>query len=133
MTEPERYSGTSSPMAEDNKVAFHYIKSKYFRVVHADGAFGGLTPHLDIFLSLYSERPPIPKRMVHDVVDGRLGDEIRAERKSKSGIVREAEIGITMDIDVAKSLVEWLQQKIQDVDKVRMQAEQHRHEGPRQK
>ena len=27
-----------------SKVEFHYIKSNHFRVIHADGVYGGATP-----------------------------------------------------------------------------------------
>ena len=109
--------GTSEKVT---KIGFHYIKSNSYRVIHADGAWGGLTPRLDIFMSFYSERPPIPQTMVHEVTEaGALGAEIPAERVSKNGIIREAEIGVSMDLDVAASLVTWLQGKIQEAEKLK--------------
>jgi hypothetical protein len=45
----------------------HYIKSKDFRVIYAEGAWGGPSPHGMIAFSLYNERPPIPiKGVLHE-------------------------------------------------------------------
>jgi hypothetical protein len=97
-----------------DKVKFHYIKSNFFRVIHVDGVMGALTPTLDLFVTLYNQRGPIPTVTVQTVMkDGRLGDEIMAERESKEGIVREAEVGAIMNLDTAKSLYKWLEEKIQ--------------------
>lgn len=100
------------------KAKFDFIKSPLFRVVHADGAFGGMTPRGKIFLSFYNERFPIPTAMVHQVKPtGEVGEEIREEREGRKGIVREVDVGIEMDLTVAKSVVEWLQGKIAQVEK----------------
>ena len=105
----------------EETIRFEFIKSNLFRVIHADGAFGGLTPRLGIFINFYSERPPIPKVLVHRVSEtsGVLGEEIREKRESKTGIVRESEVGVCVDVEVAKSLVVWLQDKIHAIEDAR--------------
>jgi len=106
-----------------DKIRFHYIKSNYFRVVHVDGAYGGITARGTIEINLYSERPPIPQVAVHQVKpDGTLGDEIKEERVGRDGIIREIEVGATMDLEVAKSLMMWLKDKIQTIEDARKQA-----------
>jgi hypothetical protein len=81
------------------KVRFDYIKSPQFRVVHVDGAYGGITPRGQLFISLYSERLPIPTAIVHQLnPNGQLGDEILSERETRKGVVREVEIGLQFDI-----------------------------------
>jgi len=99
---------------------FDFIKSALFRVVHADGVFGGMTPRGGILLNFYNERFPIPTSVLHQITSsGEIGDEIRSEREGRKGIVREVEIGVQLDLAVAKAFVAWLQQKIND-------AEQHK-------
>jgi len=94
-----------------------YIKSNQFRVVHADGAYGGPGPGLGIFLAFYSERLPIVKVVEHEVTpEGRLGPEIKEKRQSKEGVIREVEVGIALSVDVAKALALWLQEKIHQVE-----------------
>lgn len=98
----------------EQKFAFHYIKSKQFRVIHANGALGGITPNHEIHMALFNERNPIPKEICHKIEDGRLGEEIT--RDTKSGIIREIEIDAMMSLRTAKSLVKWLQEKIEQLE-----------------
>ena len=71
------------PESPSDRVRFDYIKSAAFRVIHADGVVGGVTPRLDVHMDFWSERFPIPQQVVHAVnSDGTLGDEIKAERQT---------------------------------------------------
>jgi hypothetical protein len=107
-------------MAEEihKQVKFDYLKSNSFRVVHADGAWGGITPTLNIFMAFFSERPPIPKQTVFEVKpDGRVGSEIQEKRDARDAIIREVEIGVQMNLAAAKALLAWLDEKIQLLEK----------------
>lgn len=107
----ERPQDTGGPWVE-----FHYIKSNYFRVVHVDGAQGAVTPSLQIQMALFSERLPIPQRTVHELDDdGRLKTSA-FESSGKSGVVREVEVEAIMSIATAKSLVDWLQDRISQAE-----------------
>jgi hypothetical protein len=103
-----------------DKLAFDYIKSDQFRVIHADGVWGGLTSKLKIFMTVWSERPPIPTHVVHSVdSDGSLGAEILDERISRStDSVREVEAGIVLDIGLAKAMIRWLEAKVKSAEEV---------------
>ncbi len=102
-----------------SSVMFNYIKSNYFRVVHADGAMGGFTPRGHLFMSLFSERAPLPDVTVQAVENGQLGKEILEQRKGSSeGILRELEVGVVMDLNVAKSLVTWLKERIEIMEQM---------------
>ena len=106
-------------MTEKQKIPFHYIKSNFFRVIHADGAVGGVTPSGDIFFSLWSQRNPIPKLVVHELgEEGTLGEELLSERETRQGLVREVEIGVGMSPETARGLVEWLTKKLELIQKV---------------
>ena len=96
-------------------IDFHYIKSNGFRVVHADGAWGGLTPRGYIAMNFFSERFPIPRRLAHEIrPDGTLAQE--TDRDSKKGVVREVEVEVMVDLAMAKSLILWLNDKIQTLE-----------------
>ena len=102
--------GTTPP----DRMKFDYIKSNFFRVVHADGVFGGVTPTLGIHMDVFSQRSPIPKEVVHEVKpDGTMGEEIVSERDVRDAIVREVEVGIVFNLAMAKRMVEWLSAKVQ--------------------
>ena len=90
-------------------VSFDYIKSNHFRVVHADGIWGGVTPRLEILLGIWSERPPIPTRITHEVNNELVGAEIN--RELRDAIIREMEVAAVMTVSTAKALQKWLADK----------------------
>ncbi|MYA77223.1 MAG: hypothetical protein F4132_12935 [Gemmatimonadetes bacterium] len=97
-------------------VTIHILKSNQFRVVHSDGAWGGLTPQGLLSIGFFSERHPIPQEVEYRLYpNGKLSDE--QNRKGKTGIVRELEVNVVMSIDNARSLVSWIQSHIEKVDK----------------
>lgn len=106
------------------RLPFHYIKANQFRVIHADGVHGGITPRGYIQMALFSDRHPIPQIVVHEIdQDGKVSPkELASERVSKPGIVREVETEVIMDLDAAKVISKWLANKISMVEKLRKQA-----------
>ena len=114
---------------EKDKVKFHYIKANGFRVVHMDGVFGGLSPTGDIFMSIFSQRPPIPQITVQPVKEnGELGDELVSERTVKEGLVREIEVGIAVRPEIAETLIKWLQEKVDTYKSLRSKANEFERE-----
>jgi len=94
-------------------IQFHHSKSPLFRTIHVDGVVGNVTPHLDIYMSLYNEREPLPKRTAYFVEkDGSLGEEARDFRESKEGFVRELEIGAVISVETAIAIRNWLDKAI---------------------
>jgi hypothetical protein len=118
-------AGESAPGATDEaeKISFDYLKSQFFRVIHADGAIGGLTPAGGIHVSIYSERPAIPQRQTFVLgKDGSLGQSAQ-ETIVRPGIVRELDVDVVMSIDVARSLASWLDQQIKSYEEKVQQAQ----------
>lgn len=98
-------------------VNFDYIKSPQHRVVHADGVWGGVTPRGLISMSFWNTRGPIPRRIVQEVgPGGELGKEV--SRESRDAIVREVDVGVILDLEVARSLAKWLEDKIELAERV---------------
>jgi hypothetical protein len=87
-----------------DRVVIEYIKSQYFRVVHADGAIGGSTPSGHIHLALFSERPAIPRRLVAPVLNGVLGDPLPEETVVREGMIRELDIDLMMSVSAAEEI-----------------------------
>ena len=109
-------------MKPPDKVKFYYLKANEFRVVHMDGVVGGLSPTGDIYMSVFSQRPPIPQVTVQSVKeDGQLGEEIISERLIKDGIVREIEVGITFRPETAEIVIKWLQEKVAEYNGLKTQ------------
>jgi hypothetical protein len=103
--------------SELSSISYRYIKSNYFRVIHADGIWGGLTPALKVQMAFFSERSAIPEVLTMAVEDDKIGKEI--DRVSKGGIVREVETSVVMDLDVARSFVNWLNEKITQAEGIK--------------
>ncbi len=83
-------------------VTFHLIKSPHFQTLRVDGAVGNVTPS-GLSLSFFVERGAFPKVMTYEVKDdGELGDLVAAQ--GKTGIVRELQTGLVLDVDSARSL-----------------------------
>lgn len=107
-----------------DRIKFFYIKSNYYRVIHADGAWGGLTPHAGIFFALYNERSAIPQVTANKIIDNAaLGEEIPEETQKKDGVVREVEAGIIMDLAIAEGFHKWLGERINEIHRIKSEKE----------
>jgi hypothetical protein len=107
----------------DGKVRFHFQNSNQFRVVRADGAWGGVTPELELFFSLYNTRPAIPQLLVHPInPDGTLGPDIPELKVSKEGFVREVEVGVIMQKQHVAALIEFLKDRLAFIESVEARA-----------
>jgi hypothetical protein len=69
-------------------------------------------------MSFWNERWPIPKQSVYefDIEKQKIGKEIREERVERQSVIREVEIHIIMDINNAKALKKWLEEKISAIE-----------------
>ena len=101
-----------------HEIAFEFIKSEFFRVVHADGMLGGPTPQGHMHIVFYSERPPIPKRMVHRVgPTGELGEVIPDQIVVRDALIREMDVDVIMTLAVAENFHQWLGQRLDEIKK----------------
>lgn len=92
-------------------VDVYFHKSAFFRVVHADGCFGGLTPRGYIHCAFYSERQAIPLRAEIQLQNGLPQSEKVTE--TKGGLVRELETDVFMDFTTAMSFHVWFRDKLE--------------------
>lgn len=82
------------------------IKSNYFRVIHADGVSGSVTPAGTIHLDFWNEREAIPRRITY-TFDAK-GELLDAQPESRSDFVREVELGVVMSRATAAFVRDWL-------------------------
>ena len=95
---------------------FNYRKSSGFRVVRAEGAWGGITPRGEIVMNIFNERLPVPDfDEVEILEDGSFGRRVDFSADTK-GIVREVEIALSMDVRTAANLANWLLDKVQRIE-----------------
>ena len=103
---------------QDNRVVFQYEKDPDYRVVYANGAFGGVTPRGDIKFELFIEYVKAPETIVHSMTPDGLGPEIE-RLPDRTPITRESQVGVIMSPNQAKSLAHWLLGKLSEVEKKR--------------
>jgi len=116
---PQVDKGAAEPA--EKTIDIHYEKSNLFRVIPVEGAYGGLTPHGKILMSVFNERLPLPKVVTHEHDAGHLGKEVG--RISREGVFREVEAALLMDIQTARAVRKWLGEKIDQVDKLTKEKE----------
>lgn len=94
-------------------IQIHYIKTPSYRTYHVDGAYGGLTPNGNIYCEFFVERNVTPQSITYGIdKTGHLGKP--KKRTGKQGFVREIECGISINIQTASALKDWLEEKIED-------------------
>jgi hypothetical protein len=101
-----------------NQIKFDFIKTSYFRSIHADGVWGGVNGHLDIAMAFFSERPAIPQQITVPIENGKLGNELEEKRIGRDTVVRDVEISVTMNVEVARAFRQWLDERIRAVDEI---------------
>ena len=97
-----------------DKIRFDYIKSNQHREIFVEGIHGGLTPKARIQMSLFCERQPIPRQIVHKFDGLELGPEIQSERLSRDAIIRSVEATLILDLEAAEAMHKWLGLKIKE-------------------
>ena len=98
------------PESIPETINFDYLKSSQFRVIHADGAFVALS-QTGVNVSFFTERQPIPRRVVHRVSKGGVvGEEIVEQRVVRDAIIRDTEVSIMMSMETAQRVVDVLNQ-----------------------
>ncbi len=97
------------------EVVFDYIKNPNFRVTHVDGCIGSVTPTGNIHMSVFAERPALPRQIRFAVnEDGSLGNEVPNSRDTRDGIVREMDFDMVMSPETAQSIAKWLLEKVEE-------------------
>jgi hypothetical protein len=104
------------------KLQFNYIKGPDYREVACHGVLGGTTPQGKLWMTIFSERPPIPRIVEYDLPappspnEPVLFEEQKATPgfiESRQGIIRHVECTAYMDLETAKRVHEWLGRNIQ--------------------
>jgi hypothetical protein len=102
-----------------SEVAFRYTKSSLCRVIHMDGAWGGVTPQGHVQMGLYSEKHEVPESHTYDVVGKDSSSKsgvLRQKAIADRGLVREIEVEVIMSTEVARALMRWLEERLAMVE-----------------
>lgn len=88
----------------------HYEKSNFFRVIHADGMFGGLSPSGQLHIAIFNQRSPLPKKS--NILVAPNGVTTETVTDTKTGIFREIEADVAMNLNTALAFHIWLAQNL---------------------
>ena len=93
------------------KVEATYVKSQLCRVIHADGAWGGLTPQGTIHMALFSEHTKAPDATVF-LLDRATQTAKEQPAGPQTTWIREVEADIILTREAARALRDWLTDKL---------------------
>ena len=100
----------------DGTVHIEFERSPSYRVLTADGAWGGPTPRGHILVNFFVDIPISPLSVTHGVTeDGQLGPEVRrtpAVDDSTPRIAREIEVGVLLSPEDAEGVAHWLLEQV---------------------
>jgi hypothetical protein len=120
-------------MEEKKKAKFILKRSSDYRLIPANGAWGGITPRADFVLDFFVENTPIPAFVVHEIKpDGSLGPEVEREVGEKEDvypITRELVGGVLLSLEQAKSLANFILEKCADFEKEKKKKEEEKNKG----
>jgi hypothetical protein len=114
-------------LEELTEVTFKYEKSRFCRVIHTDGAWGGVTAQGNIYMALVSEHAGMPETIKYAI--DKPGGLREISRADVEGIVREVEVEVVMSEATARVLRTWLDDKIELIEKARSAREQQNTDG----
>lgn len=100
------------------RLKFYYRTAPTCKTVRISGVWGGVTPALDIQMSLFHERIPLP-----DSVEMELYPESQTAKQVKTnqasiGVIREIEAFVLMSPETARSTAEWLLRKVEEAAEI---------------
>jgi hypothetical protein len=94
-----------------SELKFKYVFPEYYTPLYVNGVWGGLGPKGELEIHFIYDRNPLPWYSVHELTESGLKGEAKKMDKGDS-ILRFVQTGVMMNLDCAKSLHEWLGQKI---------------------
>jgi len=122
MVDPETDQSNKPKQApEVQRLSVDYIKSNFFRVVHADGVWGAANPE-NIEIVFWNTRPAIPQRL--NLVVSSEGDVREEGAVTRADLVRETEVAVIMSLDIAADFHKWLGEKIDAAKPLRGKAKE---------
>ncbi|MCC6267359.1 MAG: hypothetical protein IT300_07310 [Dehalococcoidia bacterium] len=98
---------------ESSEVEIFFEKSPQYRVIHADGAWGGLTAQLGLHLAFYSEFRQPPESITYGLANSQP---IEKARTGREAIVRHIEAEVAFNLQTAASLRDWLDTKLREAE-----------------
>lgn len=109
---------TRQRAAEDNprQVRVRYARSNFSRVIHVDGAFGGVTNALQIHMAIYNEHRTIADNLLLSEGPAGTVKETAQEEEGQPRFIREIEADLLLTPNAAKSIRDWLTDRLNEFE-----------------
>ena len=101
------------PVGKRATVTFKFSQSQQHRVIHVDGAWGGITGQGLIHMDLFSEYKSLPDSVTVQFEVGKPTTELA--RGGEETITREREVTAIVNLRTATAIRDWLSQKIDEL------------------
>ena len=106
-------------MAEGQRdIVFRYVRGEGYRKVAANGAHGGVTGRGDFQMDLFVEHGEMPNELIHSVTPDGLGPVV-SQDPERPAVIREAQVGVVMSRDQARSLAHWILERLRLAEEAR--------------
>lgn len=122
---PPKSRGKKS-IAETGRLDARITRSPSVVAIHADGVWGGLTPKVQIVMGFFTEQWATPERVVYQLPKDVPGKLTEVSRSGGGYFHREIQAQIFMSVDVARTLITWLQEKIETAEAIDRAAAERR-------
>lgn len=67
-------------------------------------------------MAVFSERHPIPKKTVMEIIEGGPLKEVHSERETRDALIREVDADLVMSLPTAMVIHKWLGDKIKELE-----------------
>jgi len=100
------------------RLKFFYRAVSTCKTVRISGVWGGVTPALDIQMSLFHERIPLPDSDELELYpESQTAKQVKTNQSS-IGVIREIEAVVLMSPETAKATAEWLLRKVEEANEL---------------
>jgi hypothetical protein len=104
-------------MRKPNKLyTFKNVKNVDFRTVWASGVFGGMTAKGQLNMNFFLDTLELPKSVQHEIIGNDLAINPLPAPPVEPSSVREVQFGLLLDLEVAKTVVKWMQEHINEFE-----------------
>jgi len=105
-------------MTKENKptITYHYKKANDYKTYHMDGVFGGIVSNGNINFNVFTEKVVVPERITHEISSDMKLKEIKRVPEQQNEIIRELQANFIMNIETAKVVKKWLEDKISNLE-----------------
>lgn len=98
-------------ISEIKEFEINYVKSPDYKNIFATGVYGGATLNGLINMNFFIDTLRIPEKVTLEIKDGKFLSE-KPRKLIEVGTTRELAIGVSVDLNTAKIIKDWLGDKI---------------------